>query len=112
MFGLPEENVRVITKFLGSGFGGKLWPWTHCPLAAAAARQLGKPVKLVRQPQDDVPDRRTSPAHPAARAPRRDGRGKLVSLQHDYVYTRRSSTTTRKTAARRRRFSTACPICA
>src|SRR6266404_5761212 len=47
MFGSPKENVRVITKFVGSGFGGKLWPWTHCPLAAAAARQLGKPVKLV-----------------------------------------------------------------
>ena len=47
MFGLPRENVRVVTKFLGSGFGGKLWPWTHCPLAAAASRQLGKPVKLV-----------------------------------------------------------------
>src|SRR5207245_9099935 len=47
MFGLPRENVRVVTKFLGSGFGSKLWPWTHCPLAAAAARQLGKPVKLV-----------------------------------------------------------------
>ena len=72
MFGLPKENVRVITKFVGSGFGGKLWPWTHCPLAAAAARQLGKPVKLVRQPQDDVPDGRSSPAHPAARAARRD----------------------------------------
>jgi xanthine dehydrogenase YagR molybdenum-binding subunit len=41
MFGLPKENVRVIAKFLGSGFGGKLYPWTHVPLAAAAARQLG-----------------------------------------------------------------------
>src|SRR5438309_2607811 len=47
MFGLPKENVRVITKFVGSGFGSKLWPWTHCALACAAARQLGKPVKLV-----------------------------------------------------------------
>ena len=47
MFGLPKENVRVISKFLGSGFGGKLYPWTHVPLAVAAARQLGKPVKLV-----------------------------------------------------------------
>src|SRR6266850_3846689 len=47
MFGLPNENVRVITKFVGSGFGSKLWPWTHCPLAVAAARQVGKPVKLV-----------------------------------------------------------------
>src|SRR6266850_4557291 len=28
MFGLPKENVRVISKFLGSGFGGKLYPWT------------------------------------------------------------------------------------
>src|SRR5947209_13260424 len=47
MFGLPKENVHVITKFVGSGFGSKLWPWTHCSLAAAAARQLGKSVKLV-----------------------------------------------------------------
>ena len=47
MFGLPNENVRVISKFLGSGFGGKLYPWSHVPLAAAAARQLDKPVKLV-----------------------------------------------------------------
>src|SRR5438552_1069977 len=47
MFGLPYENVRVITKFVGSGFGSKLWPWTHCPLAVAAARQLGTPVTLV-----------------------------------------------------------------
>src|SRR4029079_16770928 len=33
MFGLPEENVRVVSKFLGSGFGSILWPWTHCTLA-------------------------------------------------------------------------------
>ena len=37
MFGLPKEDVRVISKFLGSGFGGKLYPWTHVPLAAAVA---------------------------------------------------------------------------
>ena len=45
--GVPKENMRVISKFLGSGFGGKLWPWPHCALAAAAARQLNRPVKLV-----------------------------------------------------------------
>src|SRR5207302_558418 len=28
MFGLPKENVRVITKFVGSGFGSKLFSWT------------------------------------------------------------------------------------
>jgi xanthine dehydrogenase YagR molybdenum-binding subunit len=47
VLGVPRENVRVISKFLGSGFGGKLWPWPHCTLAAAAARELNRPVKLV-----------------------------------------------------------------
>src|SRR5260370_11953263 len=46
MFGLPKENVRVIARVLGSGFGGKLSPWPNCALAAPPARQLGKPAKL------------------------------------------------------------------
>jgi xanthine dehydrogenase YagR molybdenum-binding subunit len=86
MFGLPQERVRVITKFLGSGFGGKLWPWTHCPLAAAAARQLGKPVKLVVS--------RKMMFQTVGHRPRTQQRvrlgatpdGKLISLQHDYIY--------------------------
>src|SRR6266446_5516457 len=88
MFGLPRENVRVITKFLGSGFGNKLWPWTHCPLAAAAARQLGKPVKLVisrKMMFQSVGHRaRTQQRVRLGATPE----GKLVSLQHDYVYQR------------------------
>ncbi|MDB5355780.1 MAG: aldehyde oxidase and xanthine dehydrogenase molybdopterin binding protein [Phycisphaerales bacterium] len=85
MFGLPQERVRVITKFVGSGFGGKLWPWTHCPLAAAAARKLGKPVKLVvsrRMMFQTVGHRpRTQQRVRLGATPD----GKLVSLQHDYV---------------------------
>src|ERR1700676_4459040 len=85
MFGLPQENVRVITKFLGSGFGGKLYPWTNCALAAAAARQLGKPVKLVLS--------RKMMFQSVGHRPRTQQRvrlgatpdGKLVALQHDYV---------------------------
>src|ERR1700724_1862941 len=85
MFGLPKENVRVITKFVGSGFGSKLWPWTHCPLAVAAARQLAKPVKLVIS--------RKMMFQSVGHRPRTQQRvrlgattdGKLVSLQQDYV---------------------------
>ena len=44
--GVEKENVQVISKFIGSGFGGKLFPWPHSALAAAASRQLGRPVKL------------------------------------------------------------------
>ena len=88
MFGLPKENVRIITKFVGSGFGSKLWPWTHCPLAVAAARQLGKPVKLVLSRKmmfQSVGHRaRTQQRVRLGATPE----GKLVSLQHDYVYHR------------------------
>jgi xanthine dehydrogenase YagR molybdenum-binding subunit len=88
MFDLPKENVRVITKFLGSGFGNKLWPWTHCPLAAATARQLGKPVKLVIS--------RKMTFQTAGHRPRTQQRvrlgatpdGRLVALLHDYVHHR------------------------
>src|SRR4029077_6911066 len=85
MFGLPRENVRVITKFVGSGFGSKLWPWTHCPLAVAAARQLGKPVKLVlsrRMMFQSVGHRPRTQQRVRLGA---TSEGKLVSLQHDYV---------------------------
>jgi xanthine dehydrogenase YagR molybdenum-binding subunit len=88
MFGLPNENVRVITKFVGSGFGSKLFPWTQCPLAAAAARQLGKPVRLVvsrKMMFESVGHRpRTQQRVRLGATPD----GKLVSLQHDYVYQR------------------------
>ncbi|HEX6716735.1 MAG TPA: xanthine dehydrogenase family protein molybdopterin-binding subunit [Pyrinomonadaceae bacterium] len=88
MFGLPKENVRVITHFVGSGFGGKLWPWTHCPLAAAAARQLRRPVKLVlsRRMMFQTVGHRPLTQQRVRIGATRDG--KLVSLQHDYVYHR------------------------
>ena len=86
MFGLSKENVRVIAKFLGSGFGGKLYPWTHVPLAAAAARQLGKPVKLVvsRKMMFQTVGHRAHTQQRMRLGATREG--KLVSLQHDYVY--------------------------
>ena len=43
VLGLPVENVRVVTRFLGSGFGGKLFPWPHTAMAAVAARKLNRP---------------------------------------------------------------------
>jgi xanthine dehydrogenase YagR molybdenum-binding subunit len=86
MFGLPKENVRVISKFLGSGFGGKLYPWSHVPLAAAAARQLGKPVKLVvsRKMMFQTVGHRARTQQRVRLGATREG--KLLSLQHDYIY--------------------------
>ena len=45
--GIPAENVRLVSYFIGGGFGCKGSMWSHVPLAAMAAREVGKPVKLV-----------------------------------------------------------------
>ncbi|MDB4965778.1 MAG: aldehyde oxidase and xanthine dehydrogenase, molybdopterin binding [Myxococcales bacterium] len=45
--GLPRENVRVISHYIGGGFGTKGAVWSHVPLAAMAAQKVGRPVKLV-----------------------------------------------------------------
>jgi xanthine dehydrogenase YagR molybdenum-binding subunit len=44
---IPPENVQVISRFVGGGFGGKFSTWGHTILAAIAAKQVQRPVKLV-----------------------------------------------------------------
>ena len=83
MLGVPPEKVRIVSRFLGSGFGGKLWPWTHDVLAAAASRHLDRPVKLVvsRKMMFQAVGHR-----PLTQQRIRLGataNGKLVSTQHD-----------------------------
>ncbi|UOQ97565.1 xanthine dehydrogenase family protein molybdopterin-binding subunit [Hymenobacter sp. 5317J-9] len=46
-FGLPQDQVRVVTKYLGGGFGCKGSCWPHTVLTAQAAKGVGRPVKLV-----------------------------------------------------------------
>jgi xanthine dehydrogenase YagR molybdenum-binding subunit len=47
IFGIPSEHVQVICPFIGGAFGTSLRTWPHVTLAAIAARQVGRPVKLV-----------------------------------------------------------------
>src|ERR1700741_1828536 len=85
VLGVPKENVQVISRFLGSGFGGKLFPWPHSALAAAASRQLNRPVKLVlsRGMMFTNVGHRPLTQQRVRLAATPDG--KLVSFQHDYV---------------------------
>lgn len=45
--GIAPSNVRIISHFVGGGFGCKGSVWSHVVLAAMAARQVNRPVKLV-----------------------------------------------------------------
>ncbi len=85
VLGLPLENVRVVTRFLGSGFGGKLFPWPHTAMTAVAARRLNRPVKLSLN--------RRMMFSTVGYRPRTEQRiklgatkeGKLLALRHDYL---------------------------
>ena len=84
VLGVPKENVQIISRFIGSGFGGKLFPWPHSALCAVAARQLNRPVKLTLA--------RNMMFSNSGHRPRTQQRlrlgatpdGKLLALQHDY----------------------------
>jgi xanthine dehydrogenase YagR molybdenum-binding subunit len=47
--GLPKENVRLISPFIGGGFGGKLFLRADAILAALGARAAKRPVKVALQ---------------------------------------------------------------
>lgn len=47
LLGLPTEKVRIVSPLIGGAFGGKSYTWPHGALCAAAARELGRPLKIV-----------------------------------------------------------------
>jgi xanthine dehydrogenase YagR molybdenum-binding subunit len=47
--GIPKENVRLISPYIGGGFGGKLWVRADAILAALGAFAAKRPVKVALQ---------------------------------------------------------------
>ena len=46
-FGVPEDNVSVVSPYVGGAFGSSLRPNYYPALTAMAARELKRPVKVV-----------------------------------------------------------------
>ncbi|MBV9210401.1 MAG: xanthine dehydrogenase family protein molybdopterin-binding subunit [Acidobacteria bacterium] len=82
-FGIPEENVRVICKYTGGGFGCKGTVWAHVSLAAAAAREVRRPVRLAttRQQMFANMGHRAETEQRVALGAGRDG--KLTAIIHE-----------------------------
>ncbi|HET6526898.1 aldehyde oxidoreductase molybdenum-binding subunit PaoC [Sphingopyxis sp.] len=47
--GIPKENVRLVSPYIGGGFGGKLFIRSDALLAALGAKAAGRPVKVALQ---------------------------------------------------------------
>jgi xanthine dehydrogenase YagR molybdenum-binding subunit len=80
---MPIENVRLVSPFIGGGFGAKLWVNADAILAAIAARQLKRPVKtaLTRQQVFHVTTHRSDTIQRIRLATDRNGR--ILAIGHD-----------------------------
>jgi xanthine dehydrogenase YagR molybdenum-binding subunit len=47
--GIPKEHIRIVSPYIGGGFGGKGSILSDAVLAAVAAKQVGRPVKVTLQ---------------------------------------------------------------
>ncbi|MCZ7415196.1 xanthine dehydrogenase family protein molybdopterin-binding subunit [Streptomyces sp. WMMC897] len=45
-FGLPLDRVRLVSSYVGGGFGNKSFVWAHTYLAPLAAQAVRRPVRL------------------------------------------------------------------
>lgn len=85
VFGLPVENVLVISPYVGGAFGSSLRTWPHVTLAAMAARETGRPVKLAltRKQMSYTTGHRPRSIQRVALAATADG--KLTGLIHEGI---------------------------
>ncbi len=82
---LPEANVRLISPYVGGGFGGKLFLRVDAVLAALGAKAAGRPVKLAltRPLMANNTTHRPATIQRIQLGATRDG--KLTAIAHDSV---------------------------
>lgn len=87
MLGLPREQVRVVTKYIGGGFGCKGSCWPHTVLTALAAKAVGRPVKLAltRQQMFTSMGHREDQVQTLSLGATKEG--KLLALKHEKTST-------------------------
>ena len=80
---LLPDNVRLVSRYIGGGFGGKLWVNADAILAAIAARQLNRPVKtaLTRQQIFHVTTHRSDTVQRIRLGT--DHNGRILAIGHD-----------------------------
>ena len=83
MLGVLPAKVRLVSLYIGGGFGSKGFSWPNTVLAAMAAKLAARPVKLVLKRQDlfTTAGRRSETIQKITLGA--DNGGKLVALKHD-----------------------------
>jgi xanthine dehydrogenase YagR molybdenum-binding subunit len=83
--GLSPTRIRVITHFVGGAFGSKAMVWPHVTLAAFAAREVRRPVRLslTREQMFTSCGHREEQEHYLAVGASREGR--LTAIRHHKI---------------------------
>ena len=84
-FALKEDQVQVISKFVGGGFGSALRSWPHVFATVMGAKAIGKPLKVVltRQQMFTMVGYRPYSIQKIKMAA--DDSGKLIGIDHDAI---------------------------
>ncbi|WP_372393373.1 aldehyde oxidoreductase molybdenum-binding subunit PaoC [Xanthomonas sp. NCPPB 3582] len=81
--GIPRENVRIMSPYVGGGFGSKLFLRADALLASLAAREVGRPVKVML-PRPLIANNTTHRPATIQRIRLGAGRdGKLTAIAHE-----------------------------
>ncbi|MGD6752044.1 xanthine dehydrogenase family protein molybdopterin-binding subunit [Streptomyces sp. BH105] len=83
VFDLPMKSVRVISPFVGGGFGSGLRCWPHTVVAALAARVTKRPVKLVLNRKQQYFGTGFRPEYEYRLRLGSDRRGRLTAMAHE-----------------------------
>lgn len=83
VFGLDQQNVRVICYYVGGGFGCKGDGWPHVQIAALCAKAVKKPVKLMLTRQQMFTGVGHRPVTTQEMTIGCNADGKIVALKHD-----------------------------
>ncbi|HEX3576874.1 MAG TPA: xanthine dehydrogenase family protein molybdopterin-binding subunit [Rhodopila sp.] len=96
---MPIENVRLVSPYIGGGFGAKLWVNADAILTAIAARKLQRPVKtaLTRQQVFHVTTHRSDTIQRIRLGT--DANGRILAVGHDSISGNRPSEHTFEGAA-------------
>jgi xanthine dehydrogenase YagR molybdenum-binding subunit len=81
-FAIPKEHVRVVSHFVGGGFGCKGASWMYMAMVAAAARDLQRPVKFVMERENMFNSVGYRPATTQHLQLGADTNGKLRAIRH------------------------------
>lgn len=84
---VPPQNVRVVSPFIGGGFGSKLIVHPETVCAALAARVLGRPVKVALTRQQMFANAGHRPAMRQRVRLGADRDGRLTALAHEVTAT-------------------------